>query len=453
MISREHELIEQIRELIQAKEFRRAKEILSGVEPVDMAECLGLLPPAELVFFFRLLPKDMAIDVFELLDTDVQQTFLRHASDKEVAVMLEDMSDDDRTELFDELPAKTVKELLRQLSPQERALANRLLGYPQDSAGRIMTPEYIDLKAAATVQEALDRIRQTAPNKETIYTCFVTDPYRHLLGEVDLEDLLLADPDALVGDVMDPAPIWILTTQDQEEAAKVISQYDLYSLPVVDSEERLVGIITFDDVLDVVEEEATEDLELHAGIQPMDEDYLDASVVTLVRKRFTWLVICIFAESLTSAVLRYFEPVISQAVTLTFFVPLLIGTGGNSGTQSATVMVRSITLGTGSWRNAGETILRETGVGVTMGVVLGILGLLRAVSLGVGLPVTLAVGVALAAVVLMGNLVGTLLPLVGHSLGIDPAIMSGPLLTTVVDVCGLMVYFGIAQAFLKVASL
>lgn len=439
------QLIEHLRELVEQKEFRQIKELLSEVEPVDIAEKLEDVEPTELVFFFRLLPKDMASEVFELIDFDTQQLFLNHASDSEVAALLEDMSDDDRTELFDELPAKTVKKLLRHLSQEERRTANQLLGYPADSAGRIMTPEYIDLKAQMTAQEALTRIRETASTKETIYTCFVTDAYRHLMGTISLEDLLMADPTSPVGEIMDLTPIWATTTDDQEEAARLISRYDLHTLPVVDSEERLVGIITFDDVLDVIEEEATEDFELKAGVSPMDEDYLDASIWTLVRKRFTWLIICIVAESMTSSVLRHYSSVVQQAVALTFFVPLLIGTGGNSGTQSATLMVRSMTLGTWEWSHLGQILKRELLTGLCLGIVLGTLAFGRAWLLAPPFAVMVAVGISLACVVVLGNLIGTFLPLLALALKTDPAVMSGPLITTAVDVLGLAVYFQIAR--------
>ncbi|MBP3836055.1 MAG: magnesium transporter, partial [Pyramidobacter sp.] len=330
----EKKLLWEVETCIQQKRFREAKELLSDMEPIDIAEGLEDLPSAQLVLYFRLLPKDLAVEVFEMLDFDEQERFLAHATGDEVTEIIEEMSDDDRTELFDELPATTVKRLLLKLSPEERRLANTLLGYPEDSAGRIMTPEYIALKAHMTVKSALERIREKARSKETIYTSFVTDEGRHLLGAVELEDLILADPDAEVIDIMNGDPVSVATSADQEQAAQIISRYDLHTLPVVDSEKRLVGIITFDDVLDVVEEEATEDIERMAGIEPVEEDYLDANLFTVARKRFVWLVICIITEALTSTVLKHYSPLTQHVVSLTFFVPLLIGTGGNAGTQA-----------------------------------------------------------------------------------------------------------------------
>ncbi len=434
---------------VEQKNLRKAKELLTDMEPVDIAEGLEGLPPAMLVLYFRLLPKDLAVEVFELLGFDEQERFLAHATDQEVSEMIEEMSDDDRTELFDELPAMTVKRLLMKLSPQERRLANALMGYPQDSAGRIMTAEYIDLKAHMTVKTALERIRATAHDKETIYTCFVTDEARHLLGAVELEDLVLAQPDACILDVMDGDPVSVFTVTDREEAARVISRYDLHTLPVVDSENRLVGIITFDDILDVVEEEATEDYERMAGVEPVDAEYLDANITTVAGKRFIWLVICILTEALTSTVLKHYSLLTQQIVSLTFFIPLLIGTGGNAGTQAATLMIRGMTIGEIHWNDVGRILLRECATGLLLGAALGVLGMARAWSLHTGIVVASTVAVGMMLVVLLGNLAGTLLPLLARLIHIDPAIMSGPFITTVVDVCGLIVYFETAQLFLS----
>ena len=448
----EKKLLWEVETCIQQKRFREAKELLSDMEPIDIAEGLEDLPSAQLVLYFRLLPKDLAVEVFEMLDFDEQERFLAHATGDEVTEIIEEMSDDDRTELFDELPATTVKRLLLKLSPEERRLANTLLGYPEDSAGRIMTPEYIALKAHMTVKSALERIREKARSKETIYTSFVTDEGRHLLGAVELEDLILADPDAEVIDIMNGDPVSVATSADQEQAAQIISRYDLHTLPVVDSEKRLVGIITFDDVLDVVEEEATEDIERMAGIEPVEEDYLDANLFTLARKRFVWLVICIITEALTSTVLKHYSPLTQHVVSLTFFVPLLIGTGGNAGTQAATLMIRGMTVGEIQWKNLGRIIAREAATGVLLGSALGLLGLARAWMIGTGYGVAVTVGLGVLLVVLIGNLAGTALPLLARALHIDPAIMSGPFITTVVDIVGLIVYFETAGAVLGLSS-
>ncbi|MEA3508177.1 MAG: magnesium transporter, partial [Synergistota bacterium] len=426
------------------------KETLSTLEPADISDFLAETTPVKRVLLFRLLSKELAIDVFEYMEGSEREDLLNSFTDKEAAEIIEEMSDDDRTALLDELPAKTVKKLLLHLSPEERGVANRLLNYPDDSAGRVMTPEYIDLKADMTVADSLQHIRKNARSKETIYTCFVMDSKRRLIGVVDLEDLILAQPETPVDDVMDSDPVSATTTMDQEEVAQVMSRYDLHAVPVTDLEGRLVGIVTFDDVLDILEEEATEDFERMAGIQPVEERYLDIGVITLARKRFMWLLICILAETITSSVLKNYSLAMESVVALTFFIPLLIGTGGNAGTQSATLVIRGMTLGDIEWKNLGSVFLRETATGLLLGVALAVLAMGRAYMIGAGMGVAITVALALVAVVLLGNLAGVLLPVVARVVRIDPAIMSGPFITTVVDVVGLIIYFEIAHRVLGV---
>lgn len=434
--------------LLDGKAFSEAKEYLSVMEPVDIAEGMEDLSSSQMVLYFRLLPKDLAIEVFELMKWDEQQRLIDHVTDREVRDIIEDMSDDDRTVLLDELPAKAVKKLLQQLSPEERQLANRLLNYPEGSAGRVMTPEFIDLKKGMTAEEAVTRIRSVARKKETIYTCFVIDDARHLQGVVELEDLIMAGSKTEVESIMDDQPVYVITTTDQEEVARVMSRYDLHTIPVTDKENRLVGIVTFDDVLDILEDEATEDFERMAGIQPVDDSYLEVNLFTMARKRFLWLVICILTEAFTSSVLKYYSPTIQAVVALTYFIPLLIGTGGNAGTQASTLMIRGMTVGDITRKDIGRIILRETASGLLLGCALATLGFARALMLDTGLDVALVLTLAIVSVVLMGNLAGAMLPLIARALKLDPAIMSGPFITTIVDVFGLIVYFEIARRIL-----
>lgn len=433
--------------LLKEKQYRKLKDILTPLEPADIAEILYEFPPVTRVLLFRLLPKDLAIDVFEMMEGAEREELLHHSTDEEIKEIIEEMSDDDRTALFDELPAKTVKKLLLQLSPDERKVANTLLNYPDDSAGRIMTPEYVDLKENMTAEEAVERIRKNARSKETIYTCFVLDSKRHIKGVVELEDLIMAEAHTLLSSLMDE-PIFVHTLTDQEEVAQIMSKYDMQAIPVVDREERLVGIVTFDDVLDIVEEEATEDFERMAGIQPVEESYMDANMFTVARKRFMWLVICILTEALTSTVLKNYSFALQSVVALTFFIPLLIGTGGNAGTQAATLVIRGMTLGEIEWSDIWKVIIRETITGIMLGSALALLGMGRAYMLGTGSGMAITVGLAIIAVVLLGNLAGAFLPVIARMLKIDPAIMSGPFITTIVDVFGLIVYFEIAKAVL-----
>jgi len=437
-------LYSHIERLLQEYRFPETKEALSTMEPADISEMLVGSPRAKMVLIFRLLPKDLAIEVFEHMEGSGREELLASFTEEEAAEIIEEMSDDDRTALLDELPAKTVKKLMQHLSPEERKIANRLLNYPEDSAGRIMTAEYIGLKASMTVVDALQHIRRQARSKETIYTCFVMDRERRLKGVVDLEDIILAQPETLISDLMDDDPVHVRTTMDQEELARLMSRYDLHVIPVVDLEDRLVGIVTFDDVLDIVEEEATEDFERMAGIQPIDEKYLDTGVFTLAGKRLTWLMVCILTQALTSSILKYHESSIQSVVALTFFIPFLIDSGGNTGTQSSTLMIRGMTLGEIKWGNIGRVFMREAFTGLMLGAALALFGVFRAITLGTGTDVAVVVAVSLVAVVLIGNLAGVILPFAARALRFDPAIVSGPFITTVVDVVGLLVYFGIA---------
>ena len=444
----QNKLLASVEKLFERKQFKSLKELLSTMEPADIAEVLAEKPPAERVFLFRLLPKDIAIEVFEFLEGTEREELLGSFTDSEVAAIIEEMSDDDRTALFDELPAKTVKKLLAHLSPEERKLANALLNYQPDSAGRIMTPEFIDLKETMTASQALARIRATAAKKETIYTSFVVSPERKLKGTVHLEDLILASPDTPVTEFMDGLPVFVTTDTDQEEAARTMSKYDLQTVPVVDREHRLVGILTFDDILDIVQEEATEDFERMAGISPVDESYLDAGILTLTRKRLTWLLVCIVTQLFSSFILEHYSFALESVVALAFFIPLLTGTGGNTGTQAATLVIRGFTVGEIVREDLFRVISKEVISGLILGVALAALASIRAWTMGTGYGVALTVAASVVGVVMLGNLVGAFLPFAAKKLNIDPAVMSGPFITTVVDILGLLLYFEVARRVL-----
>ena len=444
----QNKFLASVDKLFERKQFKSLKELLSTMEPADIAEILAEKAAAERAFLFRLLPKDLAIEVFEFMEGTEREELLANFTDSEVASIIEEMSDDDRTALFDELPAKTVKKLLAHLSPEERKLANALLNYPADSAGRIMTPEFIDLKEGMTVARALERIRATAAKKETIYTSFVVSPERRLKGTVHLEDLILAAPETPLTDVMDGQPVFVTTSTDQEEAAKTMSRYDLQTIPVVDREERLVGILTFDDILDVIQEEATEDFERMAGIQPVEENYLEAGVFTLARKRLTWLLVCIVTQLFSSFILQSYTFALESAVALAFFIPMLIGTGGNTGTQAATLVIRGFTLGEIIKTDIHKVLSKEILSGLLLGGSLAVLASLRAWMMGTGAGIAITVAISVVGVVMLGNLVGALLPFIAKKFRIDPAVMSGPFITTVVDILGLLLYFEVARRVL-----
>ncbi|MGC9372294.1 MAG: magnesium transporter [Thermovirgaceae bacterium] len=440
-----------VESLMAERKFQAVKELLSTLEPADISDLLVDIPQVQRVLLFRLLPKDLAIEVFEHMEGPEREELLSSFTDREAAEIIEDMSDDDRTALLDELPAKTVKKILQHLSSEERTIANSLLNYRPSSAGRLMTPEYIDLKAGMTASEALQHIRREARSKETIYICFVMDSKRHLLGTVDLEDIILAQPETPMSALMNEDPVSVGTGTDQEECARIMSRYDLHALPVVDSESRLVGIVTFDDVLDIVEEEATEDFERMAGIQPVEERYLETGIFTLARKRLPWLVICIAAQAISSSVLNSYSFLIQSVVPLTFFIPLLIGTGGNVGNQAATLVIRGMTLGDIEWKNLRMVFLRELVTAFLLGLPLGVLAIGRAYMLHTGSDVALIVAFSLVAVVIVGNLAGVILPIIARLFKIDPAVISGPFITTTVDVLGLIIYFEIARRVLGIS--
>ncbi len=444
----QNKFLASVDKLFERKQFKSLKELLSTMEPADIAEILAEKAATERAFLFRLLPKDLAIEVFEFMEGTEREELLANFTDSEVASIIEEMSDDDRTALFDELPAKTVKKLLAHLSPEERKLANALLNYPADSAGRIMTPEFIDLKEGMTVARALERIRATAAKKETIYTSFVVSPERRLKGTVHLEDLILAAPETPLTDVMDGQPVFVTTSTDQEEAAKTMSRYDLQTIPVVDREERLVGILTFDDILDVIQEEATEDFERMAGIQPVEENYLEAGVVTLARKRLTWLLVCIVTQLFSSFILQSYTFALESAVALAFFIPMLIGTGGNTGTQAATLVIRGFTLGEIIKTDIHKVLSKEILSGLLLGGSLAVLASVRAWMMGTGAGIAITVAISVVGVVMLGNLVGAILPFIAKKFRIDPAVMSGPFITTVVDILGLLLYFEVARRVL-----
>ncbi|HHV53701.1 MAG: magnesium transporter [Synergistales bacterium] len=445
MEKRWQELLPKLQELLVEGDYMSVKRLLSGMEPPDLAEMLDAIPPRTRVLLFRLLPKNLAIEVFEHLEGSAREELLDHFTDSEIAEIIEEMSDDDRTALFDELPAKTVKKLLLKLSPAERDIANELLNYPESSAGRIMTPEFVDLKEYMTAEEAIRRIRQQARKKETIYTCFVIDRERRLLGVVNLEDLIMAEPQTPVRAIMNLDPVCVRTDTDQEEVARIMARYDLHTIPVVDKENRLVGIITFDDIMDVLEEETTEDFERMAGIQPIEEGYLDAGIFTLTRKRLPWLVICALIETVSSFVLQKYSIEIQSVVALAYFIPLLIDTGGNVGAQSATLMIRGMAVGEIGWRDLWKVFVREVFIALLLGSVLVALVMARAFMLSAGPDIALVVASALVFVVLLGNLAGIALPVIAKLFRVDPAVMSGPFITTIVDVCGLIIYFRIAR--------
>lgn len=445
------ELNEEIQVLISEKKFDKLKEIVKSTHSVQIAALFSDLGTVDIALVFRLLEKDVAIEVFEYLDVDEKERLLNALQDAQVIELLNQMSPDDRTELFEELPAKVVKKYLSLLTPEKRKIAYELLGYQKGTAGRLMTPAFVDLKEHQTVEQALAHIRETAPIKETIYYCYVMSPLRHLVGFVSLRELIMASPSQLVREIMHTDVVKVSTDDDQEDVARILSEYDLIAVPVVDRETRLVGIITYDDILDVVEEETTEDIHLMGGLSktPADDKYIDLTISGSVRKRVGWLILLVILGSLSGSVIKVYSDILDTFVVLSFFVPMLIDTGGNAGTQSSTLVTRAIAMGEFSGEYVWKVIAREGITGIILGGLVAAFGFGRVYITEGDIVIGLLVAISLVVIVIIANIVGVLLPLVAYKLKFDPAVMSGPLITTIVDVVGLLAYFQIARIFLQ----
>jgi magnesium transporter len=439
-------------DLVSGRDVEALNAWLNEASTVEIADELARLAPADRAVPFRLLAKDRALEVFETLDPIHQQELLEGLREPAVRQLFEDMDPDDRARLVDEMPAKVAKRLLAGLSPHERALTARLLGYPENSAGRVMSPEVANLRADQTVADALARLRRLGANAETIYALPVTDPQRRLVGALGLRDLVLADPAASVGDLMDTDVYKAHVDDDQEHVARLIQEANLLALPIVDSEERLVGIVTVDDAMEILEEEQTEDVARAGGAEPLAHPYLAVSVLGIARSRIVWLFVLIFAATLTVTVLAGFEKRLAEVVALTLFIPLVIGTGGNTGAQAATTVTRALAVGEVRGTDVALVVLREMRVGLLLGAMLGALAFLPALLfvrlLSIqperDLAVATIVSATLFVVCTLATTIGSLLPLTARRLGFDPAVMSAPFITTLVDATGLLVYFLIA---------
>ena len=440
----------QLELLLDSNNFEGAKALLVPVQPVDIAEAIEGLPESSQVIAFRLLSKAEAIEVYEYLNSDVQQALIQEFKRQEVLDIVDKMSPDDRARMFDELPAKIVRRLLAQLSPKERQATAILLGYGEDTAGRMMTPEYISLKENLTVSQTLERIRSLANASEVIYYLYVTNASRELTGIVSLRDLVIASPEKTLGEIMTRDVVSIHTDTDREEVARTIQRYDFVALPVVDKEERLVGVITVDDVIDVIEKEATEDIYALGGVQSDGDSYFQTNLLTVARRRVVWLFVLLLTNTVTGAIIRSQEDILQQVVILAAFIPLLTGTGGNVGAQSSTVVIRGLNTEEIKDMGAGKVVFREALAGILLGLILGVMATIWAYFLQGNLAVAISVGTSLIAIALLASVAGSALPFLFRSLGLDPALMSAPFITTAVDVLGVLIYFSIARAILKI---
>jgi magnesium transporter len=437
---------------LEQQNLAGAKALLVPVQPADVAEAIEGLPETMQVIAFRLLPKNEAIEIYEHLDSSVQQSLCEKFKRQEVLDIVDKMSPDDRARLFDELPAKVVRRLRAELSPQEREATSLLLGYEAESAGRIMTPEYISLKEDFTVSQSLGEIRRKANVTETVYSLYVTDSQRHLTGIVSLRDLVVAQPEQTVGDIMGRDLVFVHTDTDREEVARVIQRYDFLALPVVDREQRLVGIITVDDVLDILEQETTEDIYALGGVQSEGDNYFQVDLFTAARRRVVWLFVLLLTNSVTGSIITAQEDILQKVVALAAFIPLLTGTGGNVGAQSSTVVIRGMNTDEIWKMGPMQVIVREGMAGALLGSILGILATIWAYFLIVpgNFSVSITVGVSLLAIAILASVAGSSLPFLFRSFGLDPALMSAPFITTAVDVLGVLIYFNLARAILPI---
>jgi len=444
------EKLEMLIEQIDSKNFSEIKEILINENPADIASFFEELETERLVLLFRLLPKDIAAETFVEMPSDLQEHLIKSFSDMELKEVLDELYLDDAVDIVEEMPANVVKRILKTAAPDMRKMINELLKYPDDSAGSIMTIEYISLRPSMTVEEAIKRIRRVGVDKETIYTCYVTEGDRKLIGLVTVKDLLLAEEDTVISDIMETNIISVRTTEDQEVVSNIFSKYDFMAVPVTDEENRLVGIITFDDAIDVMQDEATEDIEKMAAIMPTDKTYLKTSVFELWKARIPWLLLLMISATFTGKIMRSFEDALAAQVVLTAFIPMLMDTAGNSGGQTSVTIIRGLSLGEIEMRDLLKIIWKEIRVAVFCGVTLAGANFVKILLVDrVSIEIALVVSLTIIITVIFAKITGATLPVLAKQLKFDPAVMSSPFITTIVDAIALLVYFNIAAQFLN----
>ena len=442
---------EEILNLCEEKKYARIRSILSEMNPSDIAALFDEFPEEEAILIFRLLPKELAADTFVEMDSDIQENLIKGFSDTEIRDVMDEIYLDDAVDIVEEMPANVVKRIISNTPASTRTLINKILEYPEDSAGSIMTVEYVSLRKNMTVSDALGRIRQTGIDKETIYTCYVTDYDRHLLGIVTAKDLLLSNEDALIGNIMTTNMIYVHTHTDKEEVAQKFGKYNFLAMPVVDDETRLVGIVTVDDAMNVMEEEATEDIEKMAAIHPSDKPYLQTSVFQTAKSRIPWLMLLMISSTFTSLIITKFEDALSVSIALSAAIPMLMDTGGNCGGQASVTVIRALSLGDVEFKDIFKVMWKEFRVSLICGVSLAIVNFFKMLIMrSGGVLIAFTVSVALFCSVVMAKLVGCVLPMFANKLGFDPAVMSSPFVTTIVDALSLLIYFNLAVAILQI---
>ena len=451
-------ILPEIRELIETRNFSALQRLFNDWLPVDLAELISDIPENEQAILFRLLPKDVATETFEYLEFDAQQNLLTALTQKDVTHILNSMSADDRTALLEELPGTVAQELIKLLSFKEFKIAKTLLAYAEASVGRLMSPDFLSVKRDWDINHVLEYIRTFGHDSETLNVIYAVDDHGKLMGEILARTLLLSLPETKVSDIISEEKLITLTaTQDQTDALEAFKRYDKVALPVVDSNGYLIGIVTVDDMLDVAEEEETEDIQKFGGIEALEEPYIELPLLQLVKKRAVWLVVLFLGEMLTASAMTFFEGELAKAIVLATFIPLIISSGGNSGSQAATLIIRSLSLGEITVRDWWSVMRREILSGLMLGGILGCIGVFRVIFWAiildhyttVWLLISITVGMSLVGIVLWGTIAGSMLPLLLKHLGIDPATSSAPFVATLVDVTGIIIYFSVASLMLK----
>ncbi len=443
---------EYIQELMNEKKYSQARKEIVELNPVDIAEILEELETEYAVLLFRMLPKDIAVEVFAHHSYDTQRNIINAITDREIKNIMDELFFDDMIDFLEEMPATVVRKILKNAKEDERRLINQFLNYPADSAGSLMTIEYVGLKKEMTVKQALEHIKATGLQKETVYTSYVMDENRKLEGIVSLRELVISDDTEIIEDIMDTDVIFTHTHDDQETTAHLFKKYDFMALPVVDKENRLTGIITIDDIVDVIEQENTEDFHKMAAMEPSEVEYLDAKVLSLAKKRIPWLFVLMISAIITGSIIEHFENVLSTVVALTAYMPMLMGTGGNSGSQSSTLIIRGMALGEIQLDDILKVIWKEMRVSSIVGIVLSLVNFINLYLLqNVDIKIAITVCITLFVVIMIAKIVGGTLPIIARKLKLDPAIMASPFISTIVDAVSLFVYFSLASYILGIA--
>lgn len=452
---------ETIKVLLEEKKFRTLRDILTTMNAADLAVLFEELQDEKITFLFRMLPKELAAETFVEMDEDTQEMLIHSFSDSELKEIVDELYVDDAVDIIEEMPANVVKRIIRQADPQTRKEINELLKYPEDSAGSIMTTEFVTLRPKMTAEEAIKRIRRTGIDKETIYTCYVADDKTgKLSGIISIRTLLVAEDDDVVEDLMETNVISVNTLDDQEDVAHLFNKYNFLALPVVDTENRLVGIVTVDDAIDVMEEETTEDMQKMAAITPTDKPYLKVGVFETWKSRIPWLLVLMISATFTGMIITFYEDALATSVVLSAFIPMLMDTGGNSGSQASVTVIRSLSLGEISFKDVPKIIFKESRVALLCGVVLAIANFAKMLLVdnllmgnpAVTIPVILVVCLTLIVTVFVAKIIGCTLPLLAKKVGFDPAVMASPFITTLVDAISLFVYFQIATHLLGITA-